>query len=179
MTPALRADLLEMYEEGQRTNAKFSAPNALRKLEDMKKSDGSRKYTFNSSNTNGPLPDEKKIKSFFACESLRRKKPAKDGDGDDGYSKMKKDDLENLLATRDLCNKPGTVLFFATMLSLHDNLYECDGKGDDADYINWSIADLKQEITNRKLDISKPKTQLISLLELSDLVLELAQPDAL
>jgi hypothetical protein len=178
MKAALRADLLQMYEEGDRTNAKISATNALRKLTDMKNSDGSRKYTFNSSNPNGPLPDEKKIKSFFACESLRRKKPATDGDG--GYSKMKKDDLQNLLAARDLCNKPGTVLFFATLLTLHDQLDECDDKGDDADYVNWSMADIRQEISNRDwrgLDISKPKTQLISLLELSDLVLESAQPD--
>ena len=171
MSEALKSDLLEMFEEGLRTNSKYSPKAALDVLTKMVNPDGRCKYSHHPENLNEPLPDEGRIKSFFSSENTRRKKPSTEKDF--GYASMKIDELMEELAKRDLPNKANTLFFLRTILCLHDHItcFEKEPE-DDEGYESWKVKSLKTEIVRRELDISTTKNQLITMLILSDVLIE-------
>jgi hypothetical protein len=169
MLDSLKHDLRAMFNIGlANPSAKISATKALKLLEEMKTEDGRFKYSHNPMNLNGKLPSINQIAAFFSQEKNKRNKPSKDDEDDGTYEKMKNEQLQNLLASRDLPNKPNQFLLLSTILIFHDMLDPDKIDDEQENYSSWTVNKLKTEIGNRPLDISKPKSQLITLLKLSD-----------
>ena len=164
---ALHSDLIKMFEDGLKTNSKFSATEALSKLSKMKNDDGRLKYSHHPDNVNGPLPDEGKIKSFFCREANKRSKPITEKDV---YASMKNVDIIEKLRLENCPIKPRTPFFYERMLTMHDKL---NFEEEVVEYATWSVEQLEHELIHREFDISKPKSQLIAMAKLSDAYREL------
>ena len=181
MTQALRADLMALFEDGQLTGVKYTPETAYRILANMKNPDGRCKYSHHPENPNGPLPEPGRIKNFFNTESQKRKHPSTGGNEVEstGYNTMKNHALQEELARRNLPNKPNSQLFLRILLCLHDEVVNLneepkddEGSEEDEVYETLSVKKLKEKIELRELDIKTPKSQLITMLILSDALIE-------
>jgi len=165
MTEALKKDLTEMFDEGERTKAKYSPEQAYEKLRNIKLDGGRSKYSHAPENINGPLPDESRIKSFFHQLKVKRAKPPKE---DLGYASKSNIVLKAILTSRNLSNNTDTASFLKQLFHLHDLVTP---GAEELNYSSpsWNKDALEAELINRYgQELSKPKSRLIAMLKLSD-----------
>jgi hypothetical protein len=171
LNQALKSDLVDLFDQGIKTNKKFNAEIALKTLSEYLSSDGTKKYTLHPDNPNGPLPDVDQITHFFSSESSKRKKEGlmKADDSDEGsYEKLTMMKIKDILIQKNLPSTPSTSHLFKEILAHHNKLEEFHEENEDGDFLDWTVAELKQEINKRQLNISTPKAQLVTLLTMAD-----------
>jgi hypothetical protein len=100
----LKEDLEKMFLDGENRDgegkkknaAKYTAVNAFAALLNMTNENGSKKYSYNPDNSNGPLPTPAYIKQFFSKRKREGAKLFRKSNYGDIYDSM---DLEGLMET--------------------------------------------------------------------------------